>query len=68
MFVFCVAAGGIKEFQQRYQELCDRRCTDAPSPIYSPTNQTANITVGASIIETMTATQILPYLYLGESE
>ena len=56
-----VVSGGLSEFQTKHEELC-KSCLkpQEPKPLYSPTTP-----IIEPAIETETATQILPFLYLG---
>lgn len=56
-----ILKGGLSEFQNKHEDLC-KSCLkpQEPKPLYSPTTP-----IIEPAIETETATQILPFLYLG---
>lgn len=58
--IFC--AGGIEEFRNKHMDLCDSSIKPQEArPLYSPTTP-----IIEPQIETATASQILPFLYLGK--
>lgn len=58
--IFC--AGGIEEFRNKHLDLCDSSIKSQEArPLYSPTTP-----IIEPQIETATASQILPFLYLGK--
>lgn len=58
--IFC--AGGIEEFRNKHMDLCDSSIKSQEArPLYSPTTP-----IIEPQIETATASQILPFLYLGK--
>ncbi|XP_046567736.1 dual specificity protein phosphatase 10-like [Haliotis rubra] len=58
-----VLKGGLKDFSTKHGDLCDSvvQC-DYHRPLYSPTN---HLTESAAEIEAAVASQVLPFLYLG---
>jgi len=53
--------GGLDAFQQKYDSLCVQCAKPCKTPLYSPTSAS----VQEPAIDTATASQILPFLYLG---
>jgi hypothetical protein len=58
----CYFVGGIEEFRNEHVDLCDSSVKSQEArPLYSPTTP-----IIEPQIETATASQILPFLYLGK--